>query len=143
MHTGVTYILANTRPFSRFVESGFWNFDALFVPQQHPARDLQDTFYISDPQAADVPRPTSSDDTKDYAAYWDNVKAVHQVKTLSPSLSPLSDSLRGNDCADDMSLARTASMVRLGTGTLGQEMSRCDWYSGLTRRLSVQICSIS
>lgn len=28
---------------SRFVESGFWNFDALYVPQQHPARDLQDT----------------------------------------------------------------------------------------------------
>ena len=26
-----------------FVESGFWNFDTLFVPQQHPARDLQDT----------------------------------------------------------------------------------------------------
>ncbi|KAI6087913.1 tRNA synthetases class II core domain (F)-domain-containing protein [Hypoxylon rubiginosum] len=65
-------------PTDKFVESGFWNFDALFVPQQHPARDLQDTFYISDPQAADVPRPTSSDDTKDYAAYWDNVKAVHQ-----------------------------------------------------------------
>ncbi len=26
-----------------FVESCFWNFDTLFVPQQHPARDLQDT----------------------------------------------------------------------------------------------------
>ena len=34
-------------PTSNFVDSGFWNFDALFVPQQHPARDLQDTFYIS------------------------------------------------------------------------------------------------
>ena|ERR1700722_1709020 len=34
-------------PTSSFVESGFWCFDALFVPQQHPARDLQDTFYIS------------------------------------------------------------------------------------------------
>ena len=32
-------------PTNRYVESGFWNFDALFVPQQHPARDLQDTFY--------------------------------------------------------------------------------------------------
>jgi tRNA synthetases class II core domain (F) len=31
---------------NRFVESSFWNFDALFVPQQHPARDLQDTFFI-------------------------------------------------------------------------------------------------
>lgn len=34
-------------PTSTFVESGFWCFDALFVPQQHPARDLQDTFYLS------------------------------------------------------------------------------------------------
>ena len=29
------------------VESSFWVFDALFVPQDHPARDAQDTFYIS------------------------------------------------------------------------------------------------
>ncbi|KAI0379687.1 tRNA synthetases class II core domain (F)-domain-containing protein [Hypomontagnella monticulosa] len=62
----------------KFVESGFWNFDVLFVPQQHPARDLQDTFYISDPAAADKPRKTSPDDEKDYDTYWDNVKAVHQ-----------------------------------------------------------------
>lgn len=30
------------------VESSFWNFDALFQPQDHPARDLADTFYLSD-----------------------------------------------------------------------------------------------
>jgi phenylalanyl-tRNA synthetase alpha chain len=29
----------------------------LFVPQQHPARDLQDTFYVADPPKADRPRP--------------------------------------------------------------------------------------
>ena len=34
-------------PTSSFVESGFWCFDALFVPQQHPAREVQDTFYLS------------------------------------------------------------------------------------------------
>jgi len=39
-------------PTSQYVESGFWNFDALFVPQQHPARDLQDTFYLSDPSTS-------------------------------------------------------------------------------------------
>jgi len=53
-----------------FVESGFWNFDALFVPQQHPARDLQDTFYISDPAVADPPEDT---------VYWNNVREVHEV----------------------------------------------------------------
>jgi phenylalanyl-tRNA synthetase alpha chain len=29
------------------IQSGFWNFDALFTPQDHPAREMQDTFYIS------------------------------------------------------------------------------------------------
>ncbi|MEM3385812.1 MAG: phenylalanine--tRNA ligase subunit alpha [Nitrososphaeria archaeon] len=24
----------------------FWNFDALFIPQDHPAREMQDTFYL-------------------------------------------------------------------------------------------------
>ncbi|KAM0332460.1 hypothetical protein ACHAQA_002741 [Verticillium albo-atrum] len=65
-------------PTNKYVESGFWNFDALFVPQQHPARDLQDTFYISDPKVADRPGPESKDDKKDYETYWENVKQVHQ-----------------------------------------------------------------
>lgn len=29
------------------IQSCFWNFDVLFTPQDHPARDMQDTFYIS------------------------------------------------------------------------------------------------
>ena len=28
------------------VQSAFWNFDALFQPQDHPARELADTFYL-------------------------------------------------------------------------------------------------
>ena len=32
------------------VQSSFWNFDALFTPQDHPARDMQDTFYLSGEQ---------------------------------------------------------------------------------------------
>lgn len=84
-------------PTNRYVETGFWNFDALYVPQQHPARDLQDTFYIADPAKADPPRedppsdlhltkvsaqPTSAKKTEDkpldYQQYWENVKAVHE-----------------------------------------------------------------
>eukprot|EP00050_Salpingoeca_kvevrii_P006875 m.292319 g.292319 ORF g.292319 m.292319 type:complete len:600 (-) comp12608_c0_seq1:145-1944(-) len=34
----------------RYVESSFWNFDSLFQPQQHPARDAHDTFFLSKPQ---------------------------------------------------------------------------------------------
>ncbi|HNU40428.1 MAG TPA: phenylalanine--tRNA ligase subunit alpha, partial [Methanothrix sp.] len=29
----------------QIVQSSFWNFDALFQPQDHPAREMQDTFY--------------------------------------------------------------------------------------------------
>src|SRR4029079_5442093 len=40
---------------SPMVESAFWNFDALFQPQDHPARDMQDTFYMRDPAEAPLP----------------------------------------------------------------------------------------
>jgi phenylalanyl-tRNA synthetase alpha chain len=59
-----------------FVESGFWNFDTLFVPQQHPARDLQDTFYISDPVVADRPRDETGEELTEY---WNNVREVHEI----------------------------------------------------------------
>lgn len=73
-------------PTSSFVESGFWCFDALFVPQQHPAREMQDTFYLSgilpildfpaheanmrtsDPQRALPPQPE----------YYKKVSTVHE-----------------------------------------------------------------
>jgi len=29
-----------------YVQSAFWDLDALFVPQDHPAREMQDTFYL-------------------------------------------------------------------------------------------------
>ena len=29
-------------------QTGFWNFDALFTAQDHPVREIQDTFYIKD-----------------------------------------------------------------------------------------------
>lgn len=31
------------------LDSSFWNFDALFVPQDHPARDMQSTFFVKTP----------------------------------------------------------------------------------------------
>ena len=40
----------------RLVESSFWNFDALFQPQDHPARDLMDTFYLSSPEKLPLPK---------------------------------------------------------------------------------------
>ncbi len=40
---------------SPWVESGFWDFDALFQPQDHPAREMQDTFYVARPRRATLP----------------------------------------------------------------------------------------
>jgi phenylalanyl-tRNA synthetase alpha chain len=52
------------------VESAFWNFDALFTPQDHPAREMQDTFYLSNPQTIPLP---------DDPAFIDQVKQVHET----------------------------------------------------------------
>ncbi|KAM0672237.1 subunit alpha of phenylalanyl-tRNA synthetase [Ordospora colligata] len=35
---------------SQYVESSFWNFDALFQPQDHPSRDAHDTFFVKNPE---------------------------------------------------------------------------------------------
>jgi phenylalanyl-tRNA synthetase alpha chain len=40
---------------SPLVESSFWDFDALFQPQDHPAREMQDTFYIARPERTGLP----------------------------------------------------------------------------------------
>lgn len=46
------------------VQSSFWNFDALFQPQDHPARDMQDTFYLNS--------------TGDLPPVYPRVKAMHE-----------------------------------------------------------------
>lgn len=54
-------------PTNNFIENSFWNFDALFQPQQHPARDAHDTFFLSDPKLSDdIP-----------FEYMEKVKTVH------------------------------------------------------------------
>lgn len=35
-----------------YVRSAFWNMDVLFTPQDHPAREMQDTFYLEAPERA-------------------------------------------------------------------------------------------
>lgn len=46
---------------SPWVESAFWDFDALFQPQDHPARDMQDTFYVARPARCALPEPAVVD----------------------------------------------------------------------------------
>ena len=56
------------------IQSGFWNFDALFTPQDHPAREMQDTFYISATQMQQQPLIPA---TKDQIS---KVSQVHKVR---------------------------------------------------------------
>ncbi|KAJ8449361.1 hypothetical protein Cgig2_002493 [Carnegiea gigantea] len=51
-----------------FLQMGFWNFDALFQPQQHPARDSHDTFFLQAPS-------TTNSLPEDYV---ERVKLVHE-----------------------------------------------------------------
>jgi len=55
-------------PTNKWVESSFWNFDALFQPQSHPARDAHDTFFIASP-AATLKIPED---------YYERVKTTHE-----------------------------------------------------------------
>jgi len=38
-----------------FIESSFWNCDALFIPQDHPAKSLHDLFYMKKPNRGELP----------------------------------------------------------------------------------------
>jgi len=58
------------------VESSFWNFDALFVPQDHPAREMQDTFYLKNPAEAKLPK-------KDVL---DAIRAAHENGGVTDSI---------------------------------------------------------
>ncbi|MEK6813035.1 MAG: phenylalanine--tRNA ligase subunit alpha [Nanoarchaeota archaeon] len=48
------------------VQTSFWNFDALFTPQDHPARELHDTYYLKHPAQGKLP------------GFWKEVRAVHE-----------------------------------------------------------------
>ena len=37
------------------LNSAFWNFDSLFQPQDHAAREMQDTFYMKNPKLVELP----------------------------------------------------------------------------------------
>ncbi len=51
-----------------YLELNFWNFDALYQPQDHPARDLADTFYMKTPYKGHLPD----------AKLVDRVKQTHE-----------------------------------------------------------------
>ena len=62
--------------FGNMTQSSFWNFDALFTPQDHPARELQDTFFLDNISAkkigtAEQIRQVSDSHKKNWRYQWD------------------------------------------------------------------------
>ncbi|MDV0443012.1 phenylalanine--tRNA ligase subunit alpha [Methanorbis rubei] len=47
------------------VQNAFWNFDSLYQPQDHPAREMQDTFHL----AEEMDLPTD----------WEKIKNIHMT----------------------------------------------------------------
>ena len=65
-------------------QSSFWNFDALFTPQDHPARELQDTFYLDGISAKKIASPqqirkVSESHKKNWRYHWDINEARRMV----------------------------------------------------------------
>jgi len=53
------------------VESSFWNFDALYQPQDHPAREMADTFFLQTPSKAKLPNKKLVEKVKDMHEHGD------------------------------------------------------------------------
>ncbi len=75
---GFTEILGNMS------QSSFWNFDALFTPQDHPAREMQDTFFLDGISAKKIAKPdqikkVSESHKKNWRYYWDINEARKMV----------------------------------------------------------------
>ena len=75
---GFSEILGN------MTQSSFWNFDALFTPQDHPARELQDTFYLDRINAKKIGTPeqirkVSESHKKNWRYQWDINEARKMV----------------------------------------------------------------
>ncbi|CAB4320520.1 unnamed protein product [Prunus armeniaca] len=62
-------------PTNNYVESSFWNFDVLFQPQQHPARDSHDTFFLQGLFNAVAFIMSTSELPEDYVQ---RVKQIHE-----------------------------------------------------------------
>ena len=70
--------------FGNMTQSSFWNFDALFTPQDHPARELQDTFFLDDVSTkkigtAEQIRKVSESHKKNWRYQWDINEARKMV----------------------------------------------------------------
>jgi phenylalanyl-tRNA synthetase alpha chain len=94
------------------IESAFYNFDALFQPQDHPAREMQDTFYLTNPKIAKLPEEDRVKAVRDmhenggesgstgWGYKWDietAKKTVLRTHTTATTMRRLAEFYRNND----------------------------------------------
>ncbi|EED78742.1 predicted protein [Postia placenta Mad-698-R] len=100
-------------PTSSFVESGFWCFDALFVPQQHPARELLDPSTSLPPPASYYSRVSQVHEhggygSMGYRAPWSDAETrklllrTHTTASSASMLYKLAAKCRGEDTDDSV-----------------------------------------
>ena len=93
VNLGFSEILGN------MTQSSFWNFDALFTPQDHPARELQDTFYLEKLESKNPASPSqiknvSSSHTKNWKYDWtlsESQKMVLRTHTTCVTIKHLAE----------------------------------------------------
>jgi phenylalanyl-tRNA synthetase alpha chain len=69
------------------LEVSFWNFDALYQPQDHPARDLADTFYIENPEKGKLPEEQIVKAVKDTHEYGWTCNSIGWQYTWDPEFA--------------------------------------------------------
>ena len=78
------------------IQTSFWDLDSLFVPQDHPAREMQDTFYVAEPEKGKLPK-----------GIFEKVKRMHE----SGDSDSTGWQYKFSDDVSKMNMARTHTTV--------------------------------
>lgn len=64
-------------------QTGFWNFDALYIPQDHSAREMQDTFYVSgQSQTIEAAKDQVDKVSREHTSGWGTEWKIDEAKRV-------------------------------------------------------------
>jgi phenylalanyl-tRNA synthetase alpha chain len=67
------------------IEDDFWNFEALNIPPDHPARDLWDTLYVAEPGSWEAGAPRPAEDGSILRTHTSPVQ-IRAMRALTPPI---------------------------------------------------------
>jgi len=67
------------------IEDDWWNFEALNIPPDHPARDLWDTLYVAEPGSWEAGAPRPAEDGSILRTHTSPVQ-IRAMRTLTPPI---------------------------------------------------------